>query len=39
MLPTPWNGRVELTLAGIGEVPLEELIERTLRVAESMRAP
>ena len=34
----PWNGRVEVTLAGMGEVALDELVERTLRVADTLRA-
>jgi ADP-ribosylglycohydrolase len=31
----PWQGRVAVTLAGIDELPLEALVERTVRVAES----
>ncbi|MCP3911697.1 MAG: ADP-ribosylglycohydrolase family protein [Actinomycetia bacterium] len=32
----PWNGRVEVSLAGMGELALDELVERTVAVAESM---
>ena len=32
----PWNGRVALTLAGYGEVSLEELVHRTVAVAEKL---
>lgn len=31
----PWQGRVAVTLAGMDELPLDELVERTVRVAES----
>lgn len=34
----PWNGRVALTLAGYGEVSLEELVNRTVAVAETIAA-
>lgn len=30
----PWNGRVAVTLAGIGELNLDDLVERTLAVAD-----
>jgi len=32
----PWNERVALTLAGYGEVTLEELVRRTVAVAEGL---
>ena len=34
----PWGGRVALTLAGYGEVSLEELVTRTVAVAENLVA-
>jgi ADP-ribosylglycohydrolase len=34
----PWRGRVAVTLAGIGELALEDLVERTLEVAHALRA-
>ena len=34
----PWAGRVALTLAGYGEVDLEELVDRTVAVAEKIAA-
>ena len=30
----PWDGRVTVTLAGMGELQLDELVERTVAVAE-----
>ncbi len=33
----PWNARVEVTLAGMGEVTLDELVERTMQVAAELR--
>ena len=32
----PWQGRVAVTLAGMDELPLDELVERTVRVAETL---
>jgi hypothetical protein len=32
----PWGGRVGVSLAGISEITLEELVERTVRVAETL---
>jgi ADP-ribosylglycohydrolase len=32
----PWNGRVAVTLAGLGELQLDDLVERTVAVAESI---
>jgi ADP-ribosylglycohydrolase len=32
----PWRGRVAVTLAGIGELTLDELVDRTLAVAERL---
>ena len=32
----PWNGRVGVTLAGMGELRLDDLVERTVAVARSM---
>jgi len=34
----PWNDHVEVTLSGMGEMQLDDLIGRTLQVAESLRA-
>ena len=34
----PWQGRVAVTLAGIGELALEDLVDRTLAVAERVAA-
>lgn len=34
----PWNGRVATQLAGIGELALENLVERTAVVAEAFAA-
>jgi ADP-ribosylglycohydrolase len=34
----PWAGRVAFTLAGVDELPLEELVERTAVVAEGLAA-
>lgn len=34
----PWRGRVAVSLAGQGELALEELVERTKRVAETLAA-
>jgi ADP-ribosylglycohydrolase len=33
----PWQGRVAVTLAGIDEIPLDDLVDRTLRVAHALR--
>jgi ADP-ribosylglycohydrolase len=35
---TPWHGRVAVTLAGTGELDLDDLVERTLRTAERIDA-
>ncbi len=32
----PWNGRVAVTLAGMSEFALDELVERTLEVAKAL---
>ncbi len=32
----PWNGRVAVTLAGIEELALEDLVDRTVAVAEAL---
>ncbi len=34
----PWRGRVAVTLAGIGELDLEDLVARTVAVAETLAA-
>ncbi|MFO1350311.1 MAG: ADP-ribosylglycohydrolase family protein [Gammaproteobacteria bacterium] len=34
----PWNGRVAVDLAGVGELALEDLVERTMKVAERLGA-
>lgn len=34
----PWDGRVGVTLAGIGELRLEDLVARTVEVAHRVRA-
>ncbi len=34
----PWQGRVAVTLAGIGELDLEDLVDRTVAVAEALTA-
>ena len=34
----PWRGRIEVSLAGVGELALEELADRTMTVAESLAA-
>jgi ADP-ribosylglycohydrolase len=34
----PWRGRVAVTLAGSGELALEDLVDRTLAVAHALRA-
>lgn len=34
----PWNGRVGVNLAGIGELALDDLVERTATVAEAIAA-
>lgn len=34
----PWNGRVAVSLAGIGELSLDDLVARTVTVAESIEA-
>ncbi len=34
----PWRGRVAISLAGMGELELDELAERTLAVAEALAA-
>ena len=33
----PWNGRVGVSLAGVGELSLDDLAERTALVAENLR--
>jgi ADP-ribosylglycohydrolase len=33
----PWNGRVGVSLAGVGELSLDDLVERTALVAENLR--
>ncbi len=33
---SPWRGRVAVTLAGIGELDLEDLVARTVAVAETL---
>ncbi len=35
---SPWQGRVAVTLAGIGELDLEDLVGRTVAVAEALTA-
>lgn len=32
----PWAGRVAVSLAGVGELELDDLVKRTLRVAEAL---
>jgi len=32
----PWHGRVAVTLAGVGELSLDSLVDRTVAVAESL---
>ena len=32
----PWQGRVAVTLAGVGELALDDLVERTVAVAEGL---
>ena len=32
----PWHGRVPVTLAGVGELNLDDLVARTVTVAERM---
>ena len=34
---TPWAGRIGLSLAGYDEVRLDEVVERTIAVADSIR--
>jgi hypothetical protein len=34
----PWQGRVAVTLAGVGELELDELVDRTLAVIEKIAA-
>ncbi len=34
----PWNGRVAVTLAGVGELALDDLVDRTVAVAEKLSA-
>ena len=34
----PWQGRVAVTLAGVGELDLEDLVARTVTVAEALAA-
>jgi ADP-ribosylglycohydrolase len=34
----PWQGRVAVTLAGVGELALENLVDRTVAVAEQVAA-
>ena len=33
----PWQGRVAVTLAGVGELALDDLVDRTLSVARAIR--
>jgi ADP-ribosylglycohydrolase len=33
----PWQGRIAVTLAGLGELAVEDLVDRTLRVARALR--
>ena len=33
----PWQGRVETSLAGVGEVRLDDLVDRTVAVADGIR--
>ena len=35
----PWQGRVAVTLAGTGELALEDLVARTVAVAQALDAP
>lgn len=35
---TPWQGRIGVSLAGFSELLLDELVERTVRVADAMTA-
>jgi ADP-ribosylglycohydrolase len=32
----PWQGRVAVSLAGVGELSIEELVERTVKIAEQL---
>ena len=32
----PWQGRVEVTLAGVGELALDDLVARTVAVATAL---
>ena len=32
----PWQGRVDVTIAGVGELALEDLVDRTVSVAEGI---
>jgi hypothetical protein len=32
----PWQGRVEVNLAGMAELSLDDLVERTVAVAEKL---
>jgi ADP-ribosylglycohydrolase len=34
----PWQGRVAVTLAGVGELELDDLVARTVAVAERISA-
>lgn len=34
---TPWQGRIETSLAGVGELTLEDLVQRTLAVTTGQR--
>jgi ADP-ribosylglycohydrolase len=34
----PWQGRVAVTLAGMGELQLDDLVDRTVKVAEKLSA-
>ena len=34
----PWQGKIALTLAGVGELELEDLVKRTVAVAEKVSA-
>ena len=33
----PWNGRVAVQLAGIGELVLDDLVDRTVTVVDQMK--
>jgi len=34
----PWQGRVAVNLAGMGELALDDLVDRTVALAESLSA-